>query len=90
MVAILFFYFFYWHPATVYCKREPRVVVAPQEVAVLVACGRWKKVRSTFEPSPHTTWTTQPMTMTRPTNQPEQFLVFSVLLASDWSLLSHR
>ena len=24
------------------CKREPRVVVAPEEVAVLVACDRWK------------------------------------------------
>ena len=29
--------------ATSICKREPRVVVAPQEVAVLVAYGRWKK-----------------------------------------------
>ena len=49
-------------------KKEARVVVAPQEVAVLVACGRWKKFDSRLnlpltQPGQHTT---QPTTMARP------------------------
>ena len=31
------------------CKREPRVVIMPQEVAVLVACDMWKKLDQRFE-----------------------------------------